>query len=150
MPRIIVVAKDFAYNASVDELGYEVVVSPAVFMDTTDGKRLGMRKLGILRAMVAAVELSEPGDLIMQDDVEILQDPFSLATEEGKILTLTKPAFRGGHHCPQAFIIHDEDTRQELVSAWKEEELQSCKAWRHIPKLDEDIYARHVGGRGHG
>jgi len=148
MSRIIIVSKG-GYDSALLEYG-EVVVSPAVLMDHSDGKRLGRKHLGILRAMVAAVEEADPGDLIMQDDMFLASDPFREVAPLGTIRTLNEPTAGGRHFCPRAFIISDEEIKVELLEMWRIEELRSCLAWSGIEKVYDYTPAFHTGVASHG
>ena len=149
MPKIVVVSENPREELS--QFGEVVKVSP-VYVHVLGRPRIGARKLGILRAMRDAVEASEPGDLIIQADMILQEDPFQVQSQPGTILTLTQPLGNGTHFCPRAFIVSDEETRVKLLELWENESVQSCYGWGPIPKEVGPMVAYHAdgaeGGRG--
>jgi hypothetical protein len=147
MPKIVVVSDNPREELS--QYGDVVQVSP-VYIHAQGRLRIGARKLGILRAMRDAVEASEPGDLIIQADMILQEDPFQTELKPGTIRTLTQPLGNGKHFCPRAFIVSDEETKVKLLELWEDETQQSCFGWGPIPKVIGPIVAYHADGAGEG
>lgn len=143
MPQIVVVSE--SPDDALLQFGEVVKVSP-VYVHSNGRSRVPREKLGILRAMRNAVEASEPGDLVIQHDMILQEDPFLTEAQPGTILTLTQPLGNGSHFCPRAFIVSDEETRQKLLELWGSESLQSCYAWSPIPKVVGPFIAYHADG----
>lgn len=109
---------------------------------------LTAKRRSILAAMLYAVEHTEPGTLILQEDVEI--EPAYLPVAAGRIrpgtITCLNPPRTPLHTCPRAFIISDEETRQQLITAWsRRPEMQACLSWQEIPKNYPEIRGSHAG-----
>ncbi len=129
-----------------------VVVQP---MYSTEGRSgISARKRGIEHAMYNAVRASRTNDLIIQDDVFFTDDsPWDAPATEGAIRTFTRawqhPWNDTKHYCPQAFMYYDIATRNELLRVWHPQRKNiphrenACRAWGHIPKLDDYLIASH-------
>ena len=94
--------------------------------------------------MSDALHFSSLGDLIMQNDVELMGDPFTAEAMPHNIRTLVKPV-DVGHVCPQAFIVYDTETKEEILDAWNDSRHQSCIAWGHLDFVEDYIVAEHRG-----
>ncbi len=108
---------------------------PAVYY--SEGRPgVSAKKRGIEHAMYNAVYLSDPGELIVQDDIEVLVDPHEAPAIAG-IRTFAPPALPG-HYCPRAFMYYDLHVKDRLLAAWNPERPNiphgeySCLAWRTI------------------
>jgi len=94
------------------------------------------RKQAIKAAMVIAVEQSDPGDVIAQDDMVFYADPFDTPLNLGTITMLQPQSSTNPKHwCPQAFryaSIHD---GKRIIGAWTPmRRYRACFAWWRIPK----------------
>lgn len=117
--------------------------SPEVRLEEGNG-HLTAEKLGILRAMRVAVALAAPGDLILQNDMELIEDhEGTIETIPGRITILDEPTSAWSHVCPRAFIIPDEATRQLLLDLWADETRRACHGWDAIPKLQGPVLYHH-------
>lgn len=146
--KIIVVSKG-EHSPELNQWADSVIVSPAVFVPFPEAT-LGRKKLGILRAMRDAVELAEPGDLIIQEDIVVTADPFKEEAPPGTIRNVCAGNRLAKHVCPRAFIISDEATKQRLLDLWASEDKQSCWAWADIEKVNDYLVAVEGGDSRHG
>lgn len=111
---------------------------------------LTAKRRGILAAMLEAVRMSEPGDLILQEDVEIPEEQMPMVDVAarhalpGTIVCMNPPRTED-HTCPQAFIISNEATRQTLIAAWSRPTTQACLSWWSIPKRYPPVQGTHDG-----
>jgi hypothetical protein len=145
MPTIWVVGEP--HHPSIAQYG-EVVAVPPVIIDTKVGAGYLMRKrydrhTAIRQAMSNALHFAKVGDLIMQNDVELIGDPFTGDVAPHYIRTLAKG--RPGHYCPQAFIVYDTETRDEILDLWANSRHQACVAWARLWFVDDLIVAEHRG-----
>lgn len=147
--EIIVVGEPGQYNRSCERWG-NVTLSPPIFgMSSRPG--LTTRQTNIMTAMWEAVRASEPGDLILQDDVDLYKYPWEPVDRDAiRVLTGQNldPSIRGWHCCPQAFIVGSEKTRQKLIDLWDPAREggkgeNACLAWAPIPKQIDYIAAMH-------
>lgn len=148
-PRIWVVGEPV--HPSIHQWG-EVVNVPAVVIDTPEGAGYKMRRrydrhTGIRQAMSDALHFAELGDLIMQNDVELLDDPFAGKEWKYHVRTLVAP-LSDAHVCPQAFIVYDEETREEVLDVWNGSRHQACVAWCAVPFVEDYVVAVHRGQPG--
>lgn len=108
------------------------------------------KQIAIEKSMHQAAWMANPGDLILQEDVQLLSNPWQ-QPDPGTILLL-QPKHQDRrlrwHECPQAFIVSDEQTLNTLRTAWKpsRERLwgeNACLAWGDIPKQRKRLAAIH-------
>ena len=128
------------------QFGAVHVVDPVV-IDTPPGPGYPMRRRydhfeGIKQAMSVAVKKAKLGDLIIQNDVELTGDPFTGEKVVGSIRLLVTPRIPH-HHCPQAFIVYDNKTRDAILEAWADTRDQSCIAWGPLSFVTDLTVAVH-------
>ena len=146
---IIVVSEPDGYHPSCERWG-KVVVSPPVYgMPSSPG--ISAKQTNIMAAMWRAVSIAEPGDLILQNDIDVYGDPWAEPVDHDSIRTLVgvndKPGL-GWHCCPQAFIM-GRDAKSLLEDLWDPVRIHppleySCIAWAPIPKQVDYLAASEV------
>lgn len=109
------------------------VDSPAVYLD--DGNEwISAKKLGILRAMRHAVEVTEPGTLILQDDIDVDFGKLGIVHVKPGAITVLNDRIGRSHICPRAFIVPDQEMKDLLLEVWSAETDTSCRLWSSVPK----------------
>lgn len=147
--KIIVVGSPENYHPSCHRWG-DVGFSPPVYgLPSSPG--LKSKQVNIEAAMFRAVLIARPGDLILQDDVDVYNDPWE-PVDHDAIRTLVGVnldwRIRGNHFCPQAFIF-GKDAHHHLLSLWdpsRERPIgaNACVSWKPIPKQADYIAAMHL------
>jgi hypothetical protein len=90
-------------------------------------------KNAIKAAMINAIEISNPGDVIAQEDITFTRDPFESPLQAGTITMLTESK-NPRHWCPRAFRFATEEDGAAIIQSWQDEPLQCCYGWQAIPK----------------
>ena len=94
------------------------------------------KQRAIKAAMAIAIEWSNPGDVIAQDDMVFHTDPFDTPLERGVITMLQpKTSTDPKHWCPQAFRYATVEDGELIIRAWaSSRKKQACVCWWKIPK----------------
>lgn len=103
---------------------------------------ISAKKLGILRAMRLAVAQAEIGELIVQADMTAANEG-EPGHQPGAITILDAPTSWPAHVCPRAFILGDEEIREELLRLWSDETRNACRGWWPIRKIQGPILFSH-------
>ncbi len=91
------------------------------------------KKNAIKAAMIDAVNLAAPGDVVVQDDIVFHRDPFQSPLADGTVTMLTK-RMNPRHWCPQAFRFASPKDASSIIEAWTADPLQCCYGWQRLPK----------------
>lgn len=102
------------------------------------------KRRAIKIAMAFAVLAADDGELIVQRDIDVTDDPRRLPPTPGKVRMLNEPVSHK-HQCPRAFIIYDRPTRLAVAEAWLQPSMRACVAWADIPKDYSVCTAVHLG-----
>ena len=123
------------------------ILIPSVYYPEGRGS-ISPQKRGAEHALYNAVLESTPGDLLIQDDVTMLIDPWAAPFAFGYIRTFAPP-WQEGHYCPRAFMYYDLHVKDALLAAWNPErpdiphDEYACLAWAHIPSRKDFMGAQH-------
>lgn len=140
MNRIVVVSFNPVPDPSLIEWADDVRVSPAVPRSVS----LPSKSEAIKAAMIDAVLTAEPGDVVMQDDVEFHRSPFETNLRAGAVTILTK-RISPQHVCPRAFRFATVEDQLRIVDLWSGSPMRTCLAWDPMPKIMA-VRGVHDGG----
>lgn len=140
MKRLVVVSFNPVPDERLSQWADSVWVSPAVPRSVS----LPSKSEAIKAAMIDAVMTAEPGDVVMQDDVEFYRDPFETNLRAGAVTILTK-RISPSHVCPRAFRFSTVEDQLRIVELWRSSPLRTCLAWEEMPKIMA-VRGVHDGG----
>ena len=120
----------------------DFVVLPPVVVDPLVAYRRRAAHLASIRlAMANAVEAANPGDVILQNDMRLVGDPYAGDEVDGvRVLS----GSIGRHVCPRAFVAYTQDVLDRVRDLWRDAtEGQACNVWSPVPKVLDYCVAIH-------
>lgn len=117
------------------------VVPPVVIEPERAWHRRAAHLASIRQAMADAVVAANPGDVVLQNDMRLIGDPYAGSEVDGvRVLS----GSIGRHVCPRAFIAYTRETLDRVQALWREAtEGQACDVWSPVPKTLDYCAAVH-------